>query len=204
LEAGESYRQFRDDSRKARLQLATTRPADRDRLGEAVAEAERVLDRYGARTDPAWHQRPAVSRLPDEDQGRLRGEASAMLLLLASINARQAKLLDETARTARLQSALEQNRAAEWCFPSGEVPLVLRRQKAALNRLLDPSAPPPPADEEARTPRDLASLAHELMGQGRPAEALPLWRRATRGAAAGPWGWGGRATGYGVPGRHRR
>src|SRR5205807_1665080 len=85
LEAAESARQFHLDSRKARVQLMTTRPTDPERLDQAIGEVERVLDRYGARTDPAWHQRPAVARLPDEDRRRLREEAGELLLLLATI-----------------------------------------------------------------------------------------------------------------------
>jgi serine/threonine protein kinase len=201
LEAAESARQFHLDSRKARLQLMTTRPTEPERLDQAIGEVERVLDQYGARTDPAWHQRRAVARLPDGDRRRLREEAGELLLLLATINARMAKSLDEPARTAGLRTAVEQNRAAEWCYPSDETPLVLRRQRAALGRMLDPSAPPP-ADEDPKTPRDLASLAHELMAQGRPAEALPLWRRATREAPDDLWGWVGLALCYESLERH--
>ena len=73
----ESSRQFHHDSRKAPFQLATTRPADRERLDQAIGEVERVLDRYGrGPTRPGTSAPPSPGCPPRTAGGCARRPAS--------------------------------------------------------------------------------------------------------------------------------
>jgi serine/threonine protein kinase/tetratricopeptide (TPR) repeat protein len=199
-EAIASYQHFRGEVQKARLLLATSRPTDRERLGEGFALAHKALDRYQIRSNPAWWELPEVWRLSPEDQEHLREEAAELLLLLASVNALQARTEGPAHRAEGFRSALDLNRLAEVCYPEGKVPALLWRQRASLGRLLDPTAKPKElpsaATKDPPSTRDLCLSAQDLMDQDRFPKALPLWQQATRQGPRDLWTWAGLAVCY--------
>jgi serine/threonine protein kinase/tetratricopeptide (TPR) repeat protein len=201
LEAAAAFQQFRDDTRQARWLLATSRPADRERLGEGLDLAGQALDRYRARTDPAWWEAPAVRRLPPADQDRLREEAGDLMLLLASVTAARAQAGEPVRRPEGLQAALDLNRLADSAYPDDRRPALVGRQRASLARLLDPSVSPPapapqPAAEAPQPTKDLCLAAQDLAGQGKYLDALPRWRQAVRQDPTDLWAWAGLAACY--------
>jgi serine/threonine protein kinase/Tfp pilus assembly protein PilF len=208
-EALAAYQEFRDDVQHARLLLATSRPADRDRLNEGLALAYRALDRYHVRDNSAWPHLPAVQRLPAEDQEQLRDETCDLLLLLASVTVWKSRPGDPGARAEGLRSALELNRLAETCYADGKIPAMVERQRATLGSLLDGSgkrapAPLPSFAEAPRHKKDLCLFAQDLMNQGRFQEALPLWLRGVRENPRDLWTWAGLAACYDNLGHHEK
>ncbi|HEX5270041.1 MAG TPA: tetratricopeptide repeat protein [Gemmataceae bacterium] len=185
LEAVEAFRQFGDDVRDARvafLDAATGQvppPA-------VTAACRRALGRFHVLDDPSWQQAGAVRRLPPDDRERLRADAGELLFLLAAMSPP-----DDASG-----SALDLNRRAESCYPEGQAPAALLRQRAALERqhgrpaeagqLLARAVAAPP-----RTPRDLALLACAATAEGRFREARPLWERASARDPQNVWVWYG-------------
>jgi serine/threonine protein kinase/tetratricopeptide (TPR) repeat protein len=179
LEAAAALQQFRDDARQARWLLTTSRPIDRDRLGEGLDLAGRALDRYRARTDAAWWEAPEVRRLTAEDQGRLREEAGDLMLLLALVSTARVQAGEPDRRPEELRAAQELMRLAETAYPDGKRP-----------RLAD-SAP-----DRAATAKHLCIAAQEFAGRGQFLDALPRWRQAVRMAPTDQWAWAGLAATY--------
>ena len=193
--------QFRDDARQARLLLATSPLSDRERLAEGASLALRALDRYRVREDPTWWDASAVRTLSPDSQEALREEAGDLTLLLASVTALQVRTDDGDRRADGLRSALLLNRTSEACYPEGRAPLLVRRQRERLRRLLDAGGEPAPeatrtAVTEPQSAKDLSLNAQDLMDQSRYAEALPLWRRAARQVPQDVWTWAGLAACY--------
>jgi tetratricopeptide (TPR) repeat protein len=193
--------QFRDEARQARLLLVTSPLSERERVDEGTALASRALDRYRVRDNPKWWDAPAVRRLPAGDQESLREDAGDLALLLASVTALQARAGEDARRADGLRSALVLNRASEACYPDGTAPLLLRRQREGLSRLLDGQGEAPredarPAADVPNSAKDLCMNAQDLVERSRFAEALPLWRRAARLAPADLWPWTGLAVCY--------
>jgi serine/threonine protein kinase/tetratricopeptide (TPR) repeat protein len=193
--------QFRDEARQARVLLVTSPLSDRERVAEGTSLAFRALDRYRVREDPKWWDAPAVRRLPPADRETLREEAGDLALLLASVTALQARAAGDAGGADGLRAALLLNRASESCYADGSAPVLLRRQREGLNRLLDGRDATPreevrPAADGLQSAKDLCMNATELAERSRFAEALPLWRRAARQSPMDLWPWSGLAACY--------
>jgi serine/threonine protein kinase/Flp pilus assembly protein TadD len=192
--------QYRDELQQARLILATSRPAERERLDEGIALANRALDRYEILHNANWRDVASFRRLSAQDQEQMREETSQVLLLLASVAGYHAQHGDPARRDNDLRSALELNRVAESTCPAGKIPSLLWRQRDELNRLLDSSANISAGTSERpnhpSTAQDFCLLAQDLMGQNRAREALPLWKQATRLGPKNLWTWIGLAMCY--------
>jgi serine/threonine protein kinase/tetratricopeptide (TPR) repeat protein len=189
LEAAESFRRFGDDVRDARVAFLDAA------IGQAppsavTAAVRRGLNRFHVLDDPSWQLGPAVRRLAPEDRERLRTEAGELLFLLAALSPSEDGDADPVGR------ALDLNRRAEACYPDGEAPAALLRQRAALERQRErsPEAEQLLARAEAtppRTSRDRALLACSFMAQGRFRQALPLWDQAAAQDPQNVWVWYG-------------
>jgi serine/threonine protein kinase/Flp pilus assembly protein TadD len=189
--------QYRDELQQARLILATSRPAEHERLDEGIALATRALDRYGILQNASWRDGNSFRRLSGQDQEQMREETGQVLLLLASVTGYQAQHGDPARRDNDLRSALNLNRLAESCCSDGKIPSLLWRQRDELNQLLDPSAKTSTGasvrPNDPSTAQDFCLLAQDLMGQNRAREALPLWKQATRLGPKNLWTWIGLA-----------
>jgi serine/threonine protein kinase/tetratricopeptide (TPR) repeat protein len=189
LEAAESFREFGDDMKDARVAFLDA--ATGQASPEAVAAAcRRGLERFHVLDDASWQQASAFRRLGPVEQDRLRADAGELLFLLAALSSRDAAGADAA------QRALELNRRAEVCYADGEVPIALLRQRATLERQLGRPAEAEEVMAQAearplRTPRDRCLLASAFMGQGRFREALPLWRQASFDDPQNVWVWYG-------------
>jgi serine/threonine protein kinase/tetratricopeptide (TPR) repeat protein len=197
-EAGAAYGQYHDEIQRARLMLATSRPTDQDQLRRGIALASKAMARYGVGKDANWWESASIRRLPPQDQEQLREETIHVLLLLASITGWQAQNGDPTRRTDELRAALELNQLAESGCIDGKQPLLLRRQRGQLTRLLDPGAATLGGSAEKPLPdlanaADLRLLAQDFMEQNRPRDALPLWQKAVDREPKNLWAWTGLA-----------
>ena len=193
LEAAEHFRQFRTEMRDAQVAFldAATGQA---RPQEISAACRRALDRYRVLEDPSWQQAPAFRRLSPEAQERLRADAGELLFLLAA-------MADPFQGDDPLRRALEMNERAESCYPAGQPPAALLRQRADLLRQLGRQAEAGQLLARAdatplRTPRDHCLLACTYTAEGRFRQALPLWQQATFQEPQNVWTWYGLGHSY--------
>jgi serine/threonine protein kinase/tetratricopeptide (TPR) repeat protein len=202
LEAAESFGRFREEMREAQvrfLDLGTGRASSQD----VTSCCRRALGRYQVLEDASWQEAPAFRRLAPEDQERVRADIGELLFLLAALAPGPADPNPDPARRDdQVRRALELNRRAEPCYPGGEAPSALLRQRAALlrqlgeqaeaERLLATAEATPP-----RTPRDYSLLACAYAAENRFRQALPLWEQAVAQDRQNVWTWYGLGDCYG-------
>jgi serine/threonine protein kinase/Tfp pilus assembly protein PilF len=199
LEAGERLQQFRAASQGVILRALEASTADRDRLAEVQQAGGKALRLYGVLEDPAWQERPAVTRLSVEDQEQLQARAGELLMLYATVTALQ---VDPKTTPAQRAELLEPALKSVAQLQKGYSPEALPRAVLLLHAdLLDLGSRAAEAAElraqaaamPLRGARDLCMEAFLLMSQGRPRAALPLWEQAVRADPQNPWAWPGLA-----------
>ena len=117
--------------------LLATRSGDRALLNQGIENGRAVLSRYGVGGDPLWMTQPLFARLPWELQTRLRFDLAELLLFMArGEQLRATDSADDRQRADGLRTALRWNYLASECYPDGEVPRVLIRQRNDLLVLL--------------------------------------------------------------------
>ena len=194
LEAYATLAQFRDDLDTVEY-LLNIETSDPKRRREGTALAHRALGLYGAESDPAWRDGPAVAHLDGPDRARLMEDVGELALVLA-----RALALDAADRPAGLEraAAAEAGRRAcdlaAACFDPEALPKSLWAHRAELAALLghEGEAKGLRARAEAtpmRTPRDLHRAATDLAVAGQYRRALPLALRATRDDPRSLWSW---------------
>jgi serine/threonine protein kinase/Tfp pilus assembly protein PilF len=188
--------QHRDDLQKARFTLVTSYSPNSEEAKEGISAAHKSLDRLGVRDNTSWWNATWIQRLPSGEQRQLREDTSELLGTLAAFTRARAESGDAGQRVDGIRSALELNRLAESCCRDDIVPLMLRRQRDTLHRLLDPRAKtqetiPEMTPSSAPTAKDSCMLAQDLMEERRFHEAGVLWRQATRQDPKVLWGWAG-------------
>jgi tetratricopeptide (TPR) repeat protein len=204
-EARANLGEFRDEVRLVQF-LLNTRIDAPEQQAWGVQRCRRALGRYQVLTDPGWRRRPLVVALAPAERSALEGEVGELLLLLARASApvsprrpggrgRPGGEPAESARPAAepLRAALRWAEQAEGCFPPGEVPPVLWRQRAALLRALGESAEAARWErrgrEGPRTFRARYLAAWALAAEGHHAEAVGLLEPATREDPRHFWAW---------------
>jgi serine/threonine protein kinase/Flp pilus assembly protein TadD len=191
LEAAENFGRFREEMKEAQLAFLDAWTG-RAPPQEIAVSCRRALDRYRVLDDPSWQQAPAFQRLPADDQERLRADAGELLFLLAALPAPPAGPSPDDG----LRRALELNARAASCYPAGQAPAALLRQRAELARQLGEQAEADRLLAQAdatplRTPRDHCLLACAYAAEGRHRKALPLWQQASLQDPQNVWTWYG-------------
>jgi eukaryotic-like serine/threonine-protein kinase len=191
-EARAGFRDFESSVPVAQFHALDSRTSDRSRIEEGLSRCRALLSRYQVLDDPHWRETPQVLALPVADRQRLASDAGDLLLLCARLKALNAGD-DPGGRTRALEQALEFNRKAEECFPSGDVPDVVSRQRISLLEALGrvPSLAIRPIHHQTgqATARNLCLEAAELSARGRYAEALSRLEQATRRDPHSFWAW---------------
>jgi serine/threonine protein kinase/Tfp pilus assembly protein PilF len=165
------------DYREAEFLLAK-RPDSMDQLRKGENIARGALARYRVLTDEHWQERPAIAALPPRERDEVRNQVAELLLLLT-------QMVIDTSKTQRGAEARLFNERAEKCFPEGEEPELVWKQRA---RLLDGelSAADQARRERRATRRTSDSIgevtitARDLTAQERFSEALALLEPAVR------------------------
>jgi serine/threonine protein kinase/Flp pilus assembly protein TadD len=177
--------QFRTEVRTSQFLLNSPRP-DRQELTEGLAVARRALGRYGVLDDPGWASAPAVTSLPAEDRGRVRGDLAELLVFLAGAEGVAAGTAPPAAnRDEHLREALRLNALAEQVFRDGDGGRALRLQRARLLCLDGHDGEAADVEKEAaalplRAARDFYLAAHEALAREQYRQALPLLQEAKR------------------------
>ncbi len=169
LEATANLAAFHEERAEAGLLLGA-RPEDDDQRREGLQLAHRALARYGVLEGPTWRERPAVSRLPPAERGRLDQAVGELLLLAAGAGGP-----DQTELTER----------AAACFPPDEAPRSLYAQQAALAELRGDRAEAKALRDAAwsvpvRTATDHYLQGRDLAAKGRFVQASASLREALR------------------------
>jgi serine/threonine protein kinase/lipoprotein NlpI len=192
LQAREALSQFEEEMTQAQSLFLRSRVASPE-SAEGVRRGFEALERYRVLDDPRWQERPAVRRLPAEEQERLRGEVGDLLLLLA-----RASVMDpESPKEERARAALRLNHRAEACYTTESAPLSLWRQRVRLaEQLGQPEEVERARQQEAaarpRRPlsaKDREFQTSELISEGQFVQALGLLREATREDPRDFWAW---------------
>jgi serine/threonine protein kinase/Tfp pilus assembly protein PilF len=171
MEAMGTWITFRAESDEAGLRLAA-RPRDLEQRREGLRFAYQALARYDVVTRPDWTARPAIRRLPDEEQQRLRQAVGELALLAAGVED-----TDE-------QRAILLQRAAD-CFPPDLAPRALFQARAdhAGQQGNDDEANSWSEKAEARAVQSAADhylLARGHLDNGRFVEAMDYLRQTVR------------------------
>jgi serine/threonine protein kinase/tetratricopeptide (TPR) repeat protein len=194
LEAAASWQLFEEEMRNAQF-LVTTRSADAEQLDAGIRTARGALDRYQVIDNASWQTLPAVQRLPEEDQARLREEAPELLMLLSqAISVQATGAADSSQQAEQLRLALRFNQRAEACFGNDQASRALLLQRAEIAGLLgqDPEARRLRAEASQvpmRTPTDYYLVATEHVAHGRYREAVSLLQEVTQQDPENFWAW---------------
>jgi serine/threonine protein kinase/Flp pilus assembly protein TadD len=160
-EAAVGYSTALDQVRAAQIMLST-QTGNRALLDQGFTLGRKVLEKYGVGSDVAWADRPLFCKLPPDLQLELRREFGELIMLMSR---------GETIRDAgAVQAAVGWNVLAEQCFPAGERPRALARQRAEL-LAKSPGSAEPLADTPP-TELDAYYDGLETAARGRYAEAL--------------------------------
>ena len=126
------WQESEKEARTVQVMLAT-RLSDRAELDRSLANGKSIIEKYGIDEDSQWLQRPQVSRLTSDRQKEVRREFGEMLLLMAQ---GEQKLSgdsgDPKLRKDELRTALHWNALAANCYPDGQIPHLLVRQRYEL------------------------------------------------------------------------
>ncbi len=194
-EALTTLERFRADRLEARTALSAP-GEDTSQRARGEELARQALNRFRIFEDPDWGEGPLVAALAAPERERLRREAGDLLLLLARARSLPdaARAHDEPSRQREVRAALALNRQAEGCFAAEAVPPALWLQRADLHRQLGERAEAEAcrvrvAGLKPESAEDHYLLAREHAAAGRPREALPLLREATRRDPQHFWAW---------------
>lgn len=117
--------------------LLATRTDDRAILSQGIEEGKAVLARYGIGSDRDWMNHARFTHLPPPLQTQLRVDVAELLLFMArGEQLRADDLVDPIQRIEGLRTALNWNRLAGDCYPEGQIPRLLIRQRNDLLALL--------------------------------------------------------------------
>jgi serine/threonine protein kinase/predicted Zn-dependent protease len=154
------------------------RSADAADRGRALTDARTAVARYGVLDQADWQSGSLVTRLPLEEQDRVRSRVGELLFLMT-----EAATDRPTADRGPLLAALELNGRAASCF-NGDQPRAWWQQRAGLLEKLGDHEAAIRAKEQAdgataesATGRTL--LALQLYHEGRFGSALPVLKRTT-------------------------
>ena len=183
---------FRDDFARCQLLLNTANGPATHRA-DGIALAGRLLNLYGAGSDPEWRKSPMVARLPKADRLELREEVSELMLLMARARVAQAgRKAPEPVRRAALSAAVAQLDQAAEIDPRPSSALYATRAKFLAAMGDAPRAAADRARVEATPPtssRDFYLRGTEQAANGRQDLAEQDLERAVAMDPRRFWAW---------------
>jgi eukaryotic-like serine/threonine-protein kinase len=180
FEAQEKFKRFHQETKTVQFLLNTRTMDDHDQIAQGLKQGHHVLAAYQVLDNPSWAKLPAVSRLSEEDQKKLRAEMEDLLLVMSRATLAQATTFQEQATKEELvRAALRLNELAERINPGEPTGKALLAQRAELFGLLGDKAEAEKFLAKAKaaplsTPRDYYLAGVEGVAKGHYEDALPL------------------------------
>jgi serine/threonine protein kinase/Tfp pilus assembly protein PilF len=169
--------------------MAERDPLSRKRAWEV---SRRAFDRFGAWSDPAWHQREEFCSLDTDRANAIRHQVASMMLLFAHSRIQESHRAEGVAKNELLKEAADWNQRAEANHPLGNQCRAILSQRAYIAKLSgDPAAAERntrAAAKLARTTADAVLESRQLINEGRYQTALALLKDTTQADTKSFWG----------------